>query len=1073
MRRYQYDQITNTEPSVTRYKLYKAKKQWVVQGMTTVALLLGVHEAQVHGVPGLIAPDITTAHADTLTDQAEPTNDSPTTTTQNGQQDEQNNDQATSTPTATVATKTVVNTQDESETDQETVNNPATASTTTTNNNNAPQAVQATTGSVTPATSVNTESTNNEAAASQKTSKKNVTAVKATVQKVATPKVKRATDFNKQAAKMTAQAQKVADNVKAVVKADTQQANAKSDDNVVHDSGLDAIQAHVNSELKQVKATTSMKLPKNLAQMQTTLDQANEVLQSMRTELDVANKMLLEDKRGVNTQQVSDSEQALNKIVLPADTTAKIDEYGDLVVSTNNHASYQSVLNQMDSKGLTKVFRNVVDPVQLYYGISGYTDAELLTAAKTNIKSKLGSLDITQDVTTIKSLPFFAATNKTYYNSLAPYWRQLQKEYNSGNAADLMLAAAEYFGAVAAIGNISSTSMNANTDQEQSTDGTSFAIIINVDEYNNPIFTDNMGPKIKPGDLLNHAGVVIDPTNPANESGANLNNLLSPTEYSDTTYFTGKIGTEIANPTVKDTVPNFTYVSTDGPSKLSSILDGKTMQVVVNHWKSAVTALKAHVGDVSKVEDGTTTFKDVPTVTLSGEAGVKTPTFTADDFDWSKVQATPGSYSVTLNDKGISKITALNANTTLATTDVTAGQAIITTKTPTTVAIKAKVGDVTKVEDGTATFKAVPTVTLSGKSDLKTPTDFTADDFDWSKVQATPGSYAITLNDKGIAKVLALNANTTLATADITAGQATITAKTPTTVAIKAKVGDVTKVEDGTTTFKDVPTVTLSGKSDLKTPTDFTADDFDWSKVQATPGSYSITLNDKGIAKITALNANTTLATTDVTAGQATITAKTPTTVAIKAQVGDVTKVEDGTTAFKDVPTVTLSGKSDLKTPTNFTADDFDWSKVQATPGSYAITLNDKGIAKITAANANTTLATADITAGQATITAKTPTTVAIKAAVGDVTKVEDGTTTFENVPTVTLSGKSDLKTPTFTADDFDWSKVQATPGSYSVTLNAKGIAKILAANANTTLATADITAGQATITAKKLSKIS
>lgn len=45
MRRYQYDQITDTEPSVTRYKLYKAKKQWVVQGMTTVALLLGVHEA--------------------------------------------------------------------------------------------------------------------------------------------------------------------------------------------------------------------------------------------------------------------------------------------------------------------------------------------------------------------------------------------------------------------------------------------------------------------------------------------------------------------------------------------------------------------------------------------------------------------------------------------------------------------------------------------------------------------------------------------------------------------------------------------------------------------------------------------------------------------------------------------------------------------------------------------------------------------------------------------------------------------------------------------------------------------
>lgn len=56
MKRYQYDEITESEPTVTRYKLYKAKKQWVIQGMTTVALLLGAHEAAVHGVPGLLSP---------------------------------------------------------------------------------------------------------------------------------------------------------------------------------------------------------------------------------------------------------------------------------------------------------------------------------------------------------------------------------------------------------------------------------------------------------------------------------------------------------------------------------------------------------------------------------------------------------------------------------------------------------------------------------------------------------------------------------------------------------------------------------------------------------------------------------------------------------------------------------------------------------------------------------------------------------------------------------------------------------------------------------------------------------
>ncbi len=575
--------------------------------------------------------------------------------------------------------------------------------------------------------------------------------------------------------------------------------------------------------------------------------------------------------------------------------------------------------------------------------------------------------------------------------------------------------------------------------------------------------------------MVNNRGLVVDPTDPSTDNGATLSTiLLSPSGNSNLTYFTGKVGTEIANPTINETVPNFTYTGkTDyltGSSKLVSVLGGTTMQLVTNHWQSnttptpTVTAIKAQVGSVTKTEDRTTTFTTVPTVTLSGESGLKVPNLTVSDFDWSQVQAVAGTYSITLNDSGIKKITDANTNTSLATSDITPGQAIIKAKVPTVTAIKATVGNVTKTEDGTTAFTTVPTVTLSGESGLKVP-DLTVSDFDWSKVQATAGTYSITLNDSGIKKITDANANTSLATSDITPGQAIIKAKEPTIVAIKATVGNVTKTEDGTTTFTTVPTVTLSGESGLKVP-DLTVSDFDWSKVQAAAGTYSITLNDSGIKKITGANANTTLATSDITPGQAIIKAKVPTVTAIKATVGNVTKTEDGTTTFTTVPTVTLSGESGLKVP-DLTVSDFDWSKVKATAGTYSITLNDSGIKKITDANANTTLATSDITPGQAIIKAKAPTIVAIKATVGDVTKTEDGTTTFTDVPSVALTGEAGLKVPTLSASDFDWSKVQATAGTYSITLNDSGIKKITDANANTTLAVSDITPGQAIIKAK------
>lgn len=128
MKRYQYDEITESAPTVTRYKLYKAKKQWVIQGMTTVALLLGAHEAAVHGVPGLLSPSITTAKADSIDDQSQPTN------TLNGdvqasQVSDQSQDTSTNTPVATIdssSEQTTTSDQQSQADSQQTTNNQAT-----------------------------------------------------------------------------------------------------------------------------------------------------------------------------------------------------------------------------------------------------------------------------------------------------------------------------------------------------------------------------------------------------------------------------------------------------------------------------------------------------------------------------------------------------------------------------------------------------------------------------------------------------------------------------------------------------------------------------------------------------------------------------------------------------------------------------------------------------------------------------------------------------------------------------------------------------------------------------------
>ncbi|GAX02506.1 adhesion exoprotein [Secundilactobacillus pentosiphilus] len=1193
MKRYRYDQIEKAEPNVTRYKLYKAKTKWVIRGVSSVAILFGIHEMGVNGVPQIVNPLTTTAHADTVADNS--TSDLNALTDAGTTATDSNTAQATNSPVATTVATPVnplLGVQNEGVNEVSQIVNPLpeaglNPAASKSNDGAAATSDQSTGVANTPANNGAAASSDNQAAsanenaastdsqqasdangsqnatsakqvtdaeefaANQKLDAKNEKLNKANVSQNATQEAKKVADAPYDAEKASVQqsAQSVLNDLQKVADEANKQAAANDQDRDVNDAAYSALQEHMAQEVNQINVALTAQsdtLPKDMTTEALGLTQANKILTNMRQELDVAKQMMAADRAGYDAQLVESAQSALKQVVLPSGTNAELDAYGDLIVSASNSTAYQSVVNQLQQSGLISNFRYVVDPTTLDDGTSDYTAAQALDSAKdaalnSALKTISSDLTMTTDPATFKSSPLYDQSNITNYNIFAPYIKNLQDVFNNSKSTpkEIVQAAALVQGAYNAYMNYNGGLIPKDDDQQQSSKNISIALVLNVDENGNPIFITNYGTTIKAGDILNSVGRVVDPT-----TGLMTHEFLSPvgdpSAVNDGTYYVGTIGNAIPNPSKDIKIPNFTYVSTEGPTKLESIAGGKTMQVVINHWTSGskpttptTTALKATVGDVSKTFDGNTMFTTVPTVQLSGLTGVKTPTFVASDFDWSKVQAAAGTYAVTLNAAGIKKVTDANANTTLTAANITAGKAIIKPAAPKITALKAIVGDVSKTYDGNTTFTTVPTVQLSGLTGVKTPT-FATTDFDWSKVQAAAGTYAVTLNATGIKKVTDANANTTLVAADITAGKATIKPAAPKITALKAIVGDVSKTFDGNATFTTVPAVQLSGLTGVKTPT-FATTDFDWSKVQAAAGTYAVTLNAAGIKKVTDANANTTLAVADVTAGKATIKPAAPTTKALTATVGPVTKTYDGTPTFSNLPSVTLSDNATVPT---LTATDFDWSKVSKNAGTYSVTLNAAGIKKITDANANTSLATSAITAGKVLIN-KAPITItvtsqtkkqgdpdpelsilftntpsngdklayttnrepgeepgtyaikvvasatdnpnydltihngtltitakvtALKAAVGNVSKTFDGTTTFTTLPKVTLSGLTNATVPTFTASDFDWSNVQPAAGTYSVTLNAGGIKKVTDANTNTTLTAADVTAGNATI---------
>ncbi len=433
------------------------------------------------------------------------------------------------------------------------------------------------------------------------------------------------------------------------------------------------------------------------------------------------------------------------------------------------------------------------------------------------------------------------------------------------------------------------------------------------------------------------------------------------------------------------------------------------------------------VGGNTKVYDGNAA-SDPTTFDVTLPKDVVAPTaWTKDDFDTSGITSqNVGSYDVTLSKAGLAKLQAANPNSTIG--NVTPGKFTIT---PAPVTITAP--SVTKKYDGQPYDGALnaKVVGLVNNDQIKYELSDVSKDVD-------VGSYDIdvTVDTKAYSNY----------TIKVVAGKLTIT---PATTTDKVEVDGGTKVYDGDastdpTTFK----VTLP--KGITAPKDgWKATDFDAKITSQNVGSYDVTLSKAGITKLQAANKNTTIDTNNVIPGKFTIT---PAKVTVTGPT--VTKVYDGqpySDKTKLVATVTDKPEHGVDVVSQLG----DISK-DVNVGSYDIPVTAD-------AKANPNY---DVTfvAGKLTIT---PTVTADKVTVGDQTKVYDGTTDIKSkIFTVTLPKDVVAPTAGWSEDDFDTSGVDSpNVGDYKVTLSKAGLAKLQAANSNTTIGANNVTAGKFTIT--------
>ncbi|KRK97900.1 LPXTG-motif protein cell wall anchor domain protein [Secundilactobacillus odoratitofui DSM 19909 = JCM 15043] len=318
------------------------------------------------------------------------------------------------------------------------------------------------------------------------------------------------------------------------------------------------------------------------------------------------------------------------------------------------------------------------------------------------------------------------------------------------------------------------------------------------------------------------------------------------------------------------------------------------------------------------------------------------PKWTQADFDFSGItDQSVGTYPINLSQQGLAKLNAVNPNYVF---DGAAGSYTIS---PAEASVT--VSDATKPYDGNADH--LPTgLSVTLPDGLDTPV-LDSSDFDYTGITSqNVGHYQLTLSEAGIDKLNQANPNYHFDLNNVTPGDYAITPA-------KLKVGDVSltvsdKQYDGHG-LTDLPKVYLFKEQVLAA---WTTEDF---TTTANPdvGTYTVTLSQSGLDKLSAQYPNYVFNVNAVTAGRYQIT---PKPVIDQIFVGDGSKAYDGTTQLSKPVQVTL--------PTGWVSP--DWSTEDFTTlssshvGDSEIGLSQAGLTQLAQLNPNYDVTQASVVKG-------------------------------------------------------------------------------------------------------------
>ncbi|GFH40756.1 lectin-like domain-containing protein [Lactococcus insecticola] len=198
------------------------------------------------------------------------------------------------------------------------------------------------------------------------------------------------------AAQTQGAAQDYKDSIDEILDQSNAVADADDGDSIVRNAAILALQVHQTQELSAIKQNIATLKSGSLttAQANNFVSLTDQILSDMAQEIALAEKMLLEDNIGFVTEKVTAAQEAYQKLILPANTTASLSSYGDLIINAANSTDYNTALTAISAQGLTSAFRNIVDPA-VASTIDTVTDAE-----NGNHSLTVGQTQVTANFTT-------------------------------------------------------------------------------------------------------------------------------------------------------------------------------------------------------------------------------------------------------------------------------------------------------------------------------------------------------------------------------------------------------------------------------------------------------------------------------------------------------------------------------------------------------------------------------------------------------------------------------------------------------------------------------------------------